>query len=117
MTDAARVLDCFASLRHAFGGDIATPDGESISTAQLDALQALDDHDRTAGELARAVAISLPSLTQRVDGLVERGYVLRHPDALDRRKVWLVITESGRAFYAQARQAAESRVADVLQDL
>ena len=96
MTDATRVLDCYAAFRRAFGGDITLEDGESISPAQLRALCALYDGDRTAGELARVVVISLPSLTQLVDGLVDRGLVVRHSDPTDRRKVWLSITDRGR---------------------
>src|SRR5688572_13204942 len=109
-TTAARVLDCFGALRRALGGDIQTTAGESISPAQFYPLGALADLDRTAGELARAIAISLPSLTQLVDLLVERGWVARYPDPTDRRKVRLAITEPGRELYWRAREAAEARL-------
>jgi DNA-binding MarR family transcriptional regulator len=117
LSEAARILDCFAALRRALGGEVPAGGSESISVAQLHALRALDEGDRTAGELARAIVVSLPSLTQLADGLVERGYVVRHTDPDDRRKVRLSITASGRELYRRARQAAEARIEDLLQDL
>jgi DNA-binding MarR family transcriptional regulator len=80
-------------------------------------MRALADRDRTAGELARAIIITLPSLTQLVDGLVERRLVERYADPTDRRKVRLALTSEGRALYAHAREAAELRVATILEVL
>jgi len=117
VTEASRILDCFAALRRALGGEVPAGGTESISIAQLHALRTLDEADRTAGELARAIVVSLPSLTQLVDGLVERGYVARRTDPDDRRKVRLSITVRGRDLYHRARQAAEARIDDLLQDL
>jgi DNA-binding MarR family transcriptional regulator len=88
--------------------------GETISAGQFHAMRALADRDRTAGELARAIIITLPSLTQLVDGLVERKLVERYADPTDRRKVRLALTPEGRALYAHAREAAEQRVATIL---
>ena len=116
-TNAARVVDCFAIMRRALANDIDLGEGESLPLVQYYALRALVERDRTAGELARAVVVSLPSLTQIVDGLVDRQCVQRCAAPHDRRKVVLTITPAGREVYERAREAVESRVADLLTDL
>ncbi|MEA2640019.1 MAG: hypothetical protein QOF51_1413 [Chloroflexota bacterium] len=114
-TDAARVLDCLPSVRRALGTEVEVgPGNETISSGQFYALRTLAIHDRTAGELASLIMVALPSLTQLVDGLVERGWVARYADPSDRRKVWLSLTEPGRLVYARARQSAEARIAEML---
>jgi len=80
-------------------------------------MRALADRDRTAGELARSIIITLPSLTQLVDGLVERKLVERYADPTDRRKVRLALTPEGRELYGRTREAADRRVATMLEVL
>src|SRR3954463_15776535 len=106
-TDVARVLDCLPALRRALGTDVPTsPNGETISATQFYAVRALEQRDRTAGELARAISVRLPTLTQIVDALVDRGWIERRDDPADRRKVWLGLTERGREAAQYAGVAA-----------
>jgi DNA-binding MarR family transcriptional regulator len=51
-------------------------------------------HER-ATELASKLAVTKPTLTSLIDGLVERGYVEREGADGDRRAVRLVITSAG----------------------
>src|SRR5581483_12045400 len=89
-------------------------EGDTISSTQFYAVRALEHRDRTAGELARAISVRLPTLTQIVDVLVERGWIERRDDPTDRRKVWLALTESGRAAARFAGVAAEDRLRDLM---
>jgi DNA-binding MarR family transcriptional regulator len=115
---ASNVLDCLPSLRRALGTEVAAgPGGATITVTKFYALRALAERDRTAGDLARSIVVTLPTLTQLVDGLVEQEWVERYPDASDRRKVWLRLSEKGRELYGHAREAAEQRVADTMAHL
>ena len=117
-TDVARVLDCLPALRRALGTEVPTsPKGEAISATQFYAVRALEDRDRTAGELARAISVRLPTLTQIVDALVDRGWIERRDDPSDRRKVWLGLTERGREAARYAGVAAEDRLDTVLSEI
>ena len=69
-------------------------------------------HER-ATELASKLAVTKPTLTSLIDGLVERGYVAREATAGDRRAVRIVITPAGRA----AADAAGQALRDVLDDV
>jgi len=114
-SNVARVLDCLPVLRRALGTDVPiNARGDTISSTQFYALRALESRDRTAGELARAISVRLPTLTQIVDSLVDRHWIERRDDPSDRRKVWLALTEEGRAATQFAGRAAEERLGDIL---
>ena len=69
-------------------------------------------HERATG-LASKLAVTKPTLTSLIDGLVERGFVARKATAGDRRAVRIVITPAGRA----AADAAGRALRDVLDDV
>jgi DNA-binding MarR family transcriptional regulator len=48
-----------------------------------------------AGEVCGALAQSPANLTRISDTLVERGYISRHPDTLDRRRMLLTLQPAG----------------------
>ena len=63
-----------------------------------------------ATKLSKAACLLAPSQTRIVQTLVEKGYVTRTPDAKDRRRQTVAITEAGRqiieANQDQAREIA-----------
>jgi DNA-binding MarR family transcriptional regulator len=61
--------------------------------------------------------VTLPTLTQVVDGLVEHGWAERFADPADRRKVCLRVTETGRQALELARASELERLALVLRHL
>src|SRR5436190_5871773 len=71
-------------------------------------------HER-ATELASKLAVTKPTLTSLIDGLVERGYVEREGADGDRRAVRLVITAAGSAAAGTAGVALREVLDDVLQ--
>ncbi len=60
--------------------------------------------DQRASKLAGRLALSKPTVTAVVDGLVERGMLLRSEVAGDRRAVDLNLTEAGRAALGRNRR-------------
>ncbi|MGI8678354.1 MAG: MarR family winged helix-turn-helix transcriptional regulator [Jatrophihabitans sp.] len=51
----------------------------------------------TAGELSTRTYVTSGTMTSRLDGLSERGLVVRAPDAVDGRLVRVTLTGAGRA--------------------
>lgn len=116
--EAAYLLDALAGVRRALGSEVAVGESdESISTNQFLALRALSVRDRTATELARAIGVRLPSLTELSDALVARGWVERYADPADRRRVCLRLTDDGHDVYAHARRRAEDRMSRLIERL
>lgn len=59
-------------------------------------------------DLAEYIGVSLPSMSKLVDTLTFRGYIERTPDAADRRRVRLDLTEAGQDVLATAREAVKA---------
>lgn len=70
-------------------------------------------HERATG-LASKLAVTKPTLTSLIDGLVERGYVGREGADGDRRAVRLVITPAGLVAVEEAGRRLRTVLDDVL---
>lgn len=71
---------------------------DSMSDGQFAVLACLKVHGpHTLGELAERERVSAPSMNRTVNGLEESGYLSRTPDAADRRKVNIALTDEGLA--------------------
>lgn len=81
--------------------------GERLTLPQYRCLQALAATGTAlTTQLARQMEVAVPTMTGRIDGLVARGFVERHPDPIDRRQIRLVLTDVGRSHFEHCRRAA-----------
>ncbi|HZS30034.1 MAG TPA: MarR family transcriptional regulator [Gaiellaceae bacterium] len=62
----------------------------------------------SASQLVRELGVSKQAASQLIDVLVLRGYLERHPDPDDRRRLAIVVTERGRAAAAAVRDGVGS---------
>jgi long-chain acyl-CoA synthetase len=88
-----------------------------LSTAQYRTLTQLGDGAEASSSLAAKLAVSRPSVTAVVEGLVERGLVDRRHSDQDRRRVSVNLTEPGRQVLAQADEVVSAKLADLLTGL
>jgi DNA-binding MarR family transcriptional regulator len=84
-----------------------------LTLAQYRVLAMVSAGDERASLLAGRLAITKPSVSAVVDGLVERGYLAREPVDGDRRAIRLRITADGTT----ALGAAEAAMAERLEPL
>jgi DNA-binding MarR family transcriptional regulator len=91
--------------------------GHTMSPAHLRLLTILASHPCNLSELAVRHAVSLPTMSNSISVLVERGWVNRVPSQDDRRQVLLELTPEGRAVLVKMRSEAEARVVELLDDL
>jgi DNA-binding MarR family transcriptional regulator len=80
-------------------------------------LTMLANHPCNLSELAVRQAVSLPTMSNSISVLVERGWVKRVPSPDDRRQVVLELTPDGRAVLVEIKNQAEARVAESLGQL
>jgi DNA-binding MarR family transcriptional regulator len=85
-----------------------------LSLSQYRVLGLLASGHERAGDLAARLAVTKPTLTALVDGLVERGLVAREALAGDRRAVRVAITDAGRAAAEEAGRSFRAVLDDVL---
>lgn len=87
--------------------------GCDMTLPQYRVLALLSEGSAAASALARRLAVSRPSITALVDGLVARDMIQRGSDPADRRRVTHVITDKGRAALEDADAAAAARLEEV----
>ncbi len=84
-----------------------------LSLPQYRILVFLDEGKVAASALADKLAVSRPSVTAVVDGLVTRGLVERHHDPGDRRRVGHDLTAEGRRVLKKGDESVDRRLAEI----
>jgi long-chain acyl-CoA synthetase len=84
-----------------------------LSLPQYRILILLDEGNVAASALADKLAVSRPSVTAVVDGLVTRGLVERRHDPGDRRRVGHDITREGRLILERADVSVDGRLSAI----
>ncbi len=84
-----------------------------LTLPQYRVLGILGDGREAASVLADKLAVSRPSVTGVIDGLVTRHLVRRDPDESDRRRIGLGLTDEGRRVLALADVEVERRLAEI----
>lgn len=85
-----------------------------LTIAQYRVLTQLTEGGEAASSLAAKLAVSRPSITAVVEGLVDRGLVDRRHSAADRRRVSVSLTSTGEQVVARADAAVGAKLAEVL---
>ena len=89
-------------------------DDVGLSLAQYRVLALLSLGPSMGVVLAERLAVSAPSISALVEGLVGRGFVTRKRDDVDRRRVQLALTEAGAALLAEADGVVGERLTELL---
>ena len=88
-----------------------------LSPPQYRVLVSLAEGKAAASALADRLAVSKPSVTAVVDGLVERGLVERRHEVADRRRVAHELTPAGRRLLIAADEAVDTRLETIASHL
>jgi DNA-binding MarR family transcriptional regulator len=91
--------------------------GELPAPAHFGLLLTLSERARTLTELAALRGVSLPSMSNSVTALAQRGWIRRLAPGRDRRSVPIDLTPSGRAALERVGRIAEAHLSDVLAPL
>src|SRR6202521_3614415 len=88
--------------------------GEMPTPAHFGLLSILCARPRMLTELASLQGVSLPTMSNSISAMVERGWVRRAAPESDRRVVMIEVTAVGRAALERVSRCAETHLADVL---
>ena len=92
--------------------------GSDISIPQFRTLRFIQKNpDSSLSHLAEHLGLTLPSVSKLVDGLVKQRLVSRKESAEDRRKITLLLTNTGASIVDSARASARIRLAEKLKHL
>jgi len=104
--------------RGIFASLMDDPEIHRLTLPQVKALTFLyDNGERSMSELATGLAVSLPSASELVDRLIERGLVERVHDTVDRRRVLISLSDTaiayGRRIHDLRREQARTALASM----
>src|ERR1700704_4777902 len=91
--------------------------GELPAPAHFGLLSILSERPRMLTELASLQGVSLPTMSNSISAMEERGWVRRGAPETDRRVVLIEVTSTGRAALDRVARCAEAHLADVLAGL
>ena len=91
--------------------------GELPAPAHFGLLSVLSAQPRNLSELAAVQGVSLPTMSNSITAMVERGWVRRTAPEGDRRVVMIEVTAPGRSALERVGRCAEAHLADVLADV
>ncbi|OFW22478.1 MAG: hypothetical protein A3H97_06135 [Acidobacteria bacterium RIFCSPLOWO2_02_FULL_65_29] len=91
--------------------------GELPAPAHFYLLTMLGQQPRTLTELAALQGVSLPTMSNSISAMVQRGWVKRAAPTRDRRVVIIEVTPTGKAAVDRVGRSAETHLADVLAPL
>ena len=88
-----------------------------LSPAQYRMLVQIARGTDASSSLAQKLAVSAPSVTTVVDGLVQRGAVERAHSQEDRRRIALSLTPAGKDLLREAEDALEAKLRTIAAEL
>ena len=116
--DATReVLAVLPLLNRIVGAEVRREAGEDTTIGQFRVLAHLSEGPLTLSVLAKRRRVSLQSMSELAQTLVERGWIARTPDPTDRRQHLLQLTEPGRAHYLRVQEMTIRQLAPLLAQL
>lgn len=86
-----------------------------LTLAQFRVLALVEAGDERSSLLAERLAVAKPTITAVVDGLVERGLLVRAAVAGDRRSIRLTLTTEGTAALRSAHGAMDDVLGRILE--
>jgi DNA-binding MarR family transcriptional regulator len=115
-TAARRVVEVIPRVMRTLALEFRTT-GHLPAPVHCGLLVALEERPHNLTELAERHAVSLPTMSNSINTLVERGWVTRSRDAEDRRMVVVELTPDGQAVLDQTTHAVTGSVAELLASL
>jgi DNA-binding MarR family transcriptional regulator len=116
--DALRAADELMAvlplLNRIVAAEVRREAGEETTMPQFRVLAHLSARSLTLSELARRRRVTLQSMGELVQTLVERGWIARTPDPSDRRQQQLALTDHGRTHYERAQGQVLAQIAPLL---
>jgi len=116
-TLARNLLELMPKLRRIMSRHMGSLSNNEATLMQLGALYMMMETKMTTSDLAKKRHVSLQAASTFVQGLVERGWVVRVPDPNDRRRSILEVTDEGKAQEFALRNQMTELLATFVADL
>lgn len=89
-----------------------------ISVNDMHVIEAIGlEKENRSSNVAKRLSITMGSLTKAIDGLTDKGYVIRTRSEEDKRVVLLTLTEKGKKAYKHFRNFHEELIHQIMAQL
>jgi len=109
---ARRILETVPLVMRTLASEVRLT-GHSLAPVHLQLLLILAHRSHNLSELAEKQAVSLPTMSNSISALVDRGWVDRARAPHDRRMVLIELTPAGRAVLIDIRDKVETRLTEL----
>lgn len=97
---------------------IITPEFQDITNNDMHVIEAIGlDQPKNMSTIAKALSVTVGTLTIAMNSLVKKGYVVRERGVEDRRVVYISLSERGRKAYLHHQDFHRRMIDAILKDL
>ena len=90
----------FKDIMEIEGKCLVTEEFKDLSYNDFHVIEAIGTKEpKSMSTVAKLMNVTTGTLTKAMDGLTEKGYVIRERSRQDKRVVWVYLTEKGKAAY------------------
>lgn len=115
---ARELMETAPQIMQSIRGEMRRGHGSDISIPQFRTLRFVQHNpDSSLSNLAEHLGLTLPSVSKLVDGLVKQKLINRQESTHDRRRLTLVLTQSGESIVNTARAGTQANIAKTLKRL
>ncbi len=114
---AAELLKIVPLLNRIIVDEVRREAGQDTTMPQYRVLQYLSAGPISLSDLARRRRVSLQSMGELAQALVDRGWVARKPNPDDRRQQFIELTRQGRRHYERAQDNMLRRLTPAVAEL
>lgn len=75
------------------------------------------EEPKSMSTVAKLMDVTTGTLTKAMDGLTEKGYVIRERSQQDKRVMWVYLTDKGKAAYAHHEEFHRKMIANIKGEL
>jgi DNA-binding MarR family transcriptional regulator len=112
---ARKMLEVIPAVMSTIRSEMRSRRRSDLSVMQFRTLVYLNLYPGTSlSALAEYLGLTLPTVSQMINGLVEKGVVNRVDSSTDRRRVMLSLTEPGKALLDRSLIGTQARLAEIL---
>jgi DNA-binding MarR family transcriptional regulator len=112
---ARKMLEVIPAVMSTIRSEMRSRRRSDLSVMQFRTLVYLNLYPGTSlSALAEYLGLTLPTVSQMINGLVEKGVVSRVDSSTDRRRVMLSLTKPGKALLDRSLIGTQARLAEIL---
>lgn len=108
------LVKLFKDIMEIEGRYLVTDDFNDITYNDFHIIEAIGTQEpKSMTTVAKLMKVTTGTLTKAMDGLTDKGYVIRERSTQDKRVVWVYLTEKGKAAYARHEGFHREMIANV----